>query len=98
MSESPDLDEVHGLLLHLCEEDLAWSDHAQLCVMDAFNDLSELHAPTSVLQPSISEAHDRLGRAMSLLSGLVQRSQQLDRTLALMRVQGLVHQAMVGSR
>ena len=98
MSESPDLDEVHGLLLHLCEEDLPWSDQAQLCVMDAFNDLSEFHAPTRVLKPSVSEASDRLGRAVNLLDGLVQRSQQLDRTLELMRVQGLVRQALVGSR
>ena len=98
MNESPDLDEVHGLLLHLCEQELTWSSQAELWVMDAFNDLSELHVPMIVVRPAISEAGGRLGRAVDLLNGLVRGSQQLDRTLALMRVQGLVSQAMDGSR
>jgi hypothetical protein len=98
MDESYDLDEVHGLLVQLCEQDEDASDETQLCVMEAFNVLSELHPPTRISPPSAQRAFDRFARALDLLDRLVQRSQRLDRTLALIRVHGLVAQALEAQR
>lgn len=96
MDESRDIDEVHGLLMHLCEQERALSDEALFCVMDAFNDLSELHAPILLCEPSLELTVDRLGRALELLDRLVDGSQRLERTLALLQVRSLVSQALQG--
>lgn len=96
MNESHDIDEVHGLLIHLCEQQRTLSDEALFCVMEAFNDLSELHPPIRVCEPSVELAVDRLGRALELLDRLVDGSQRLEQTLALLQVRGLVSQALQG--
>jgi hypothetical protein len=98
MDESHDLNEVHGLLVQLCEQDEDASHEAQRCVMEAFNVLSELHSPTRALPRSAHGTLDRFARALELLDRLVQRSQGLERTLALIRVHGLVGQALDAQR
>lgn len=94
MIDSVDFEEVYGLLTHLCEEQLRLADDALFFVMDAFNELSELHVPGRVCEPVVERSVDRLGRSLELLDRLVGGSQRLQQTLTLMRVRRLLSQAL----
>lgn len=94
MSDTVDLDEVYGLLTHLCEEQLKLPDEALCFVLEAFNELAELHVPAHVCETAVERIVDRLSRSLELLDRLVGGSQRLQQTLALMRVRQLVTQAL----
>lgn len=97
-AEATEYDELYMLLVHLCEQAPCLNDEALLNVMEAFNDLAELHAPHTLPRPQATDSADQLGRAIELLDGLVQGSGDLTRTLQLARVRSLVGTAMDAQR
>src|SRR4051812_655014 len=86
-------DKLYTLLVHLCEQQTLAED-AVLYVMEAFNGLAELHTPDRLLSPRETGALDRLERVIELLDRLIAASRDLGRTLALLRLRGLVDAAM----
>lgn len=96
MNTATQIDELHGLLTHLCGQQVALSDGAQLCMMEAFNELAEIHTPVRATRLSPEPPANPLLLALELLDQLIPGSQPLERTLTLTRVKGSVVDALDG--
>jgi hypothetical protein len=89
----------HGLyarLVHLCERYGDLPDEAHLCVMEAFNALTEVDLPVPDALPNLyyGPVRDVLHQVRRLLTGLITSSSDLEAALALIRVDACIEAAL----
>lgn len=94
MIRPDEYDEAYGLLIQVCERYVALTDAAVLCVMEAFNILAELRAPTAVPPNDPGEPDELMLRAVDLLSQLTRNASALHEALALARARELLATAL----
>ena len=92
--------DIYARLVDLCEREAELPEDAHLCVMEAFNTLTEvdLHLPTQLPDIHYGPVRDVLEQIRRLLTGLIKTSCDLETALALIRVDACIEAALAEGR